>query len=677
MIEVGVDIGGTFTDVVCRRPDGALHIMKVPTSRQDPSIAVLKAVTQLREEWGIASEEIARFVHGTTVATNAVLERRGPKTGLLATEGFRDVLEIGRQMRSTVYKVVLEPEVPVFLAPGAFRAEVRERISAQGEVITPLDEDSVRAAADDLVEKGVAGIAICFLFSFLDPRHEQRAAAIIREAHPHLYLSLSSEVDPAFREYERTVVTTLDAYIKPVVDAYLTHLRDGLASGGVNAPLRIMQSRGGIARSDVAQQTPVRLFLSGPAAGVIGAQNSGALDGIGDLISVDIGGTSSDISLIRQGRPMVRPEGLVAGYQVRVPMVDVNAIGSGGGSIAWLDGAGGLRVGPRSAGSEPGPACYARGGTEPTVTDASVVLGYIDPAYFAGGSFTLHPQLAFKAVEEKVARPLGLSVTEAALGIHRVVTAQMAEGIRLVSIRQGFDPRDFALLPLGGSGGIHACALGEELGIRRIVLARHPGVLSAIGLLSAVTEHEAATAFAAELNTLDAGRLAPAVEELDRRCLALMAAEDIAPEDTDAAYFADICYVGQSHYLEVPLALGPGAGEALYSGFRREHQRVLGHATDAPAKIVNLRAIRRTRALAEKTAPLAETGGSARKGTRRISLIGQAEALDAAVYDRRALTPGSHLTGPAIIEQADSTTVVYPSWAMRVLASGNILLSRD
>ena len=327
------------------------------------------------------------------------------------------------------------------------------------------------------------GIAIGFLFSFRNPAHEERAAAIIREAYPHLFVSLSSVVDPAFREYERTVVTALDAYIKPVVDAYLTHLRDGLKAGGVTSTLQIMQSRGGIAESNAAQLRPVRLFLSGPAAGVIGAQNAGVQDGIDDLISVDIGGTSSDISLIRARRPMVRPEGLVAGYNVRVPMVDVNAIGSGGGSIAWLDSAGGLRVGPHSAGSEPGPACYNRGGTMPTVTDASIVLGYIDPAYFAGGRFKLDPALAHQAIKEKIADPLGPSVTDAALGIHRVVTAQMAEGIRLVSVRQGFDPRDFTLLPLGGSGGIHACALAEELGIRRILLAPHPGVLSAIGLL--------------------------------------------------------------------------------------------------------------------------------------------------------------------------------------------------
>ncbi|KAA0968907.1 hydantoinase/oxoprolinase family protein [Aureimonas fodinaquatilis] len=677
MVEIGVDIGGTFTDVVCRHANGTLNVMKVPTSRADPSLAVLAAVAQLRDEWAVAPQDIARFVHGTTVATNAVLERRGPKTGLITTSGFRDILEIGRQVRSTVYKVLLQPEEPVFLSPGALRMEVPERISAQGEVVTPLDEAAVLAAADELVEKGVRGIAICFLFSFLDSRHEERAAELIRQRYPDLHLSLSSQVDPAFREYERTVVTALDAYIKPVVDDYLTHLRDGLKVGGVEAPLRIMQSRGGIAMSHVAQQTPVRLFLSGPAAGVIGAQNTGSMDGISDLISVDIGGTSSDISLIRQGRPLVRPEGLVAGYQVRVPMVDVNAIGAGGGSLAWLDGAGGLRVGPHSAGSEPGPACYGRGGTQPTVSDASVVLGYIDPAYFAGGRFSLNPALAHAAIEEKIALPLGISTREAALGIHRVVSAQMAEGIRLVSIRQGFDPREFTLLPLGGNGGIHACALAAELSIGRVLLARHPGVLSAIGLLSAQTEHAVSTAYGAPLDKLSVDDLGTVVSELDARCMELMRQEQLGAAETDVSYYADICYMGQSHYLEVPFALDGAVADALYRDFRSEHERVLGHSTDSPARIVNLRVIRRSLPEKDVAPPARQPGNAAKAARREISLIGYPDPQMADVYNRDHLEPGQKLHGPAIIEQSDSTTVVYPDWSIDVLESGNILLTRD
>src|SRR4051794_24661200 len=517
-LRIGVDIGGTFTDVVVRRPGSPNRIMKIPTTRSDPSVAVLEALKRMQTEWGLAPEEVLRFVHGTTVATNAVLERKGAKVGLITTAGFRDVLEIGRQMRHQMYELALDPETPTFLAPGRMRHEVAERISATGEVLKPLDEAAVAQAADALVAAGAKAIAIVFLFSFLDDTHEKRAREIILRAHPDIFVSLSSEVDPAFREYERTVVTAFDAYIKPVIDRYLANLEAGLETAGVTAPLQVMQSRGGVSISSVARERPVRLFLSGPAAGVIGGRSVGNSVGVDDLISVDIGGTSSDIALIHAGKPLIRAEGLVAGYPIRVPMVDVNAIGAGGGSLAWIDPAGGLRVGPHSAGSEPAPACYGAGGEEATVTDASVVLGYIDPEYFAGGTLALKPELARKAVEEKIAGPLGMTVEEAALGIHRVINAQMTEGIRLVSIRQGFDPRNFALVPLGGGGGIHAAALADDLGITRIIVPRHPGVLSAAGLLAASIEHEMATGFPRPLEGLSPADLAPALGELEAAC---------------------------------------------------------------------------------------------------------------------------------------------------------------
>ncbi|MGM0743505.1 MAG: hydantoinase/oxoprolinase family protein [Pseudomonadota bacterium] len=678
MAEIGVDIGGTFTDVVCREPGQPLRVMKVPTTRDDPSKAVLEAARRLELDWGVASSDITRFVHGTTVATNAVIERKGPKTGILTTEGFKDILEIGRQIRHTLYAAVLDPEEPGYLAPGAFRHEIIERIDPEGQIIKPLDEESVRTAATRLVDSGAQGVSICFLFSFVNPSHERRAAEIIREMYPDLALSLSCEVDPAFREYERTVVTTFDAYIKPVIDKYLANLEDGLESLGVPAPLQIMQSRGGIACSEVARQRPVRLFLSGPAAGVIGAQMVGQAAGVNDLISVDIGGTSSDIALIRAGEPLIRPEGYVAGYNIRVPMVDVNAIGSGGGSIAWIDGAGGLRVGPHSAGSEPGPACYGRGGEDATVTDASIVLGYLDPDYFAGGTLKLQPELSFKVIEEKVAKPLGLSVEEAALGIHRVVNTQMTEGIRLVSIRQGYDPRDFALLPLGGAGGIHCTSLATELGISRIVIARHPGVLSATGLLSAVIEHEKSVAFAHRLDELSLEDVRKILGDLDSGCAALMSKESVSPEDTEIRYFADVCFVGQSHYLEVSFTPDDDIVEQLYSGFRDAHYRVFGHAADSPAQIVNLRAIHRSGGdTVLDEIPDAVSGGEARKGRRGIIVPGHDGRIDAAVYDRELLTPNCKLSGPAVIEQSDTTTVVPPGWSIEVIEGGNILLSDE
>ena len=549
---IGVDIGGTFTDVVAVDDDGRMRIAKVPSTRSDPSAAVRSVLARLLPEWQIEATRVRRFAHGTTVATNAVLERKGACLGLLTTEGFTDVLEIGRQNRRQIYDLVLKPETPVFLAPGARRRGVIEAISPRGEVV---DVDSLAASVDALLAEGVEAIAICFLFAFANPQHERQAAAWIRERHPGLVLSLSSAVDPTFREYERTVVTCFDAYVKRGLDDYLVDMEGDLAQAGVPAPLQIMQSRGGLASAAVARQRPIRLFMSGPAAGVVGALEIGRMAGYENLITVDIGGTSSDIALIAKGQPVIRADGLLDGYRIRVPMVDVNSIGAGGGSIAWVDAGGGLRVGPQSAGAEPGPACYGRGGEQPTVTDASIVLGLLDPAYFAGGSVKLDPALARRAIEDKIARPLGLGVREAALGIHRVVNVQMAEGVRLVSISRGVDPREFALMPFGGGGALHATALATELGIETIVVPRHPGVLCAAGLLSAAIEHEAAAAFIRRFAVVDVHDLIEVCARLAAQCADLMRSEGVAAQDVATRYYADVCYVGQSYSMEVELDL--------------------------------------------------------------------------------------------------------------------------
>ena len=677
-VRVGVDIGGTFTDVVTRDAQGRLHFTKLPTTRSDESAAVLQAIALMSGEWGIAPASITRFAHGTTVATNAVLERKGARIGLITTAGFKDVLEIGRQMRRSMYSIVLEPQTPGFLAPGARRKEVRERIAADGSVVTPLVEADVHDAADALAADGVEAIAICFLFSFANPAHERRARDIVAAAHPQLKIAISSDVDPAFREYERTVVTAFDAYVKPVIDRYLARLEQGLADSGITAPLQVMQSRGGLMASEIARQRPVRLFLSGPAAGVIGAQQAGRSAGIEDLITIDIGGTSTDIALIARGKALVRQEGLVDGYPVRVPMVDVNSIGAGGGSIAWLDKAGGLRVGPHSAGSEPGPACYGRGGKLATVTDASVVLGYIDPAYFAGGSLALQPALARAAIAATIAEPLGMSVEEAARGIHRVINAQMAEGIRLVSLRQGIDPRGFALLPLGGGGALHATSLARDLHITRIVVPRHPGVLSAAGLLAAPVEHEVSQAFGKALAAIDLDEVKAALAILDGQAAALMARERLGDATQTRLHFADVCYIGQGYTIEVPLQLTDVAPlQTLYEDFLIVHDRVYGHATRTPARIVNLRSVHRAEGLADiADDAVAAEPGDPRKGTRRILVAESRIPLDAAIYARAQMPVGFGFSGPAIIEQSDTTTLVEPGWRGVIDPAGNLLLTR-
>ncbi|MDX1433861.1 MAG: hydantoinase/oxoprolinase family protein [Gammaproteobacteria bacterium] len=678
-IEVGVDIGGTFTDLVCRAAGAPDRILKVPSTPGDPARAVLDGIARLRDELGIEPAELARVVHGTTVATNAVLERKGARTGLIASEGFRDVLEIGRQMRTALYELSLAPETPVFLAPRARRAEVRERLSASGEVVTPLDEATVLGAAERLVAAGVESVAVCLLFSFLDPRHEQRVRELLAERHPELTVSLSSEVDPAFREYERTVVTAFDAYVKPVLSRYLARMGESLAAEGVRAPLQVMQSRGGVSGEAVAAERPVRLFLSGPAAGVIGGLHCGRAAGFDDVITVDIGGTSCDIALISGGTPVVRADGHIDGFPVRVPMVDVNAIGAGGGSIAWIDAAGGLRVGPHSAGADPGPACYGRGGEEATVTDASLVLGYLDPDYFAAGTVKLDAGRAREIIESRIAGPLGLDARAAALGIHRIVNAQMAEGIRLVSIRRGFDPRDFALIALGGGGPVHATVLAEELGIATVVVPRHPGVLSAAGLLAAPVEHEVSQGFPRDLADVAAGDVRAVLDELDRRCAELMAAEQVETGAVRIAYAADVCFVGQSHHLEVPLDMDEREPmEGLYRRFIAHHEQVFGYAAEAPARLVNLRSVHRAGGLDQWDDVVeAQAEGAAVKGEREVLLRDADGPVKARVYNRSTLAAGYRFQGPAIVEQADTTTVVHPGWAAQVLASGELVLTRS
>lgn len=676
--ELGVDIGGTFTDVVLRGSDGSLRIAKVPSSRADPSAPMHTVLGETLTCWNVPAAAVRRLVHGTTVATNAVLERKGAKLGLLTTAGFTDVLEIGRQNRTQIYDLVLKPETPVFLAPGHLRKGVQEAIDPDGSVRLPLDEASLAEAVDDLVSQGVEAIAVCFLFSFVNDEHERQAAAFIASRHPDVQVSLSCDLDPAFREYERSVVTAFDAYVKPVLDRYLRDMEGRLAAAGLPAPLQIMHSRGGVNMSTTARKRPIRLFLSGPAAGVVGALSVGSSVGVENLITLDVGGTSSDIALIADGRPIIRSEGFLDGYRIRVPMVDVNAIGAGGGSIAWIDPGGGLRVGPHSAGAEPGPAAYGRGGVEATVTDASIVLGYFDPTYFAGGMLALDPALASAAIKSKVADPLGLSVEDAALGIHRVVTAQMAEGIRFVSISRGVDPRDFALVAFGGGGGLHATALARELGMKTILVPRFPGVLSAAGLLAAPIEHEAAIAFLHRFDATSGRAVLETCARLERECAARMAGEALGDAKIETLYYADVCYVGQAYHLEVKLdASDPDRLiERCFEAFVRQHEQIYGHATRSPARFVNLRAVQR--------APFAEVAETPRpatrrrvKGERKVRLQDHPGPVATKIYDREGFAPTDVVQGPAIIEQADTTTLIEPGWTARVHAGGVLFVTRE
>ena len=677
-IQIGVDTGGTFTDIVCYSEGAPLGILKVPSSPENPSKAILWALSKLEETLGVSSSEISKFCHGTTVATNSLIEKKGGRIGILATEGFSDVLEIGRQMRQELYEAVLKPQAPIFLAPSRRRKEVKERVASDGSILVPLDEQTVLSAVEELEKDGIDAVAICFLFSFLNPAHEMRAKDIVNANFPNLKVSISSIVDPTFREYERTVVTAFDAYLKPVVDNYLSHLDAELKKSGLANEPKLMQSRGGMSAISIARQRPVGLFLSGPAAGVVGAASVGKVLGEKNLISIDIGGTSCDISVISDARPKLRTEGEIGGYPVRVNMVDVNAIGAGGGSLVWLDSAGGLRVGPDSAGANPGPACYGKGGNEATVTDASLVLGYLNPDFFAGGDVTLDLERARTVINDKIASHLGVSIERAAQGIHQVVNTQMAEGVRLISTQRGLDPRKFALVVLGGAGPVHGVPLAEELGIARIIVPRNPGVLSAIGLLNSPIEHEVVMSVQQNLADLSGAVIIPMTKKLDADCQKLMREEGVSEDEIEIHYLADLCYLGQSYFLSIRLAVdNTDMLQQLIRDFKAEHDRVYGHAADAPVRMINLRAVHSTRMEMKAVgSSLIQPEKKGVKGERSVVLSDSIEPVLAKIYDRNLLSSGDSIEGPAIIEQADTTTLVANHWRAIVHESEDIILTK-
>ncbi|MBM4442026.1 MAG: hydantoinase/oxoprolinase family protein [Candidatus Rokubacteria bacterium] len=700
-MQIGVDIGGTFTDIVALDRAGRLTLTKVPSTPKDLLEGITAAVTRVLALAGAAPGDVERFIHGTTVATNAVLEQKGATTAILTTEGFEDVLELGRMKRSRMYDLEMDPEVPTFLAPRRRRLGIRERLDAKGRVLVPLHEDDVRAAVTRLRADGVAAVAVCYLFSFVDGLHERRTRELIAELAPEISVSLSSEVDPTFREYERLCVTAFDAYLGPVVKRYLAGLEDALRALGVRGVPLIMRSRGGIVSAALAARQPVTLFLSGPAGGVIGAGSAAARSGVRDFVSLDMGGTSNDVAVVREGKPLLASEGAIGPYPVRTPMVDVNTIGAGGGSIAWIDGAGGLRVGPRSAGAEPGPACYGRGGDEATVTDASVVLGYLNPARFAGGSMTLDVAAAERAVAAIGAR-LGVDTVAAAAGIHRVVNARMADQIRLMTIKRGYDPRAFSLVVLGGAGPVHGAALAAEIGMAEVLVPEAPGVLAAFGLLAAAIEHHHARTLQSRTDAADLGAVNRCLAELDAAGRARMREEGVAEPDVRVAYTADMRYVGQAYELEVPIAVPvtPDAVPGIVAAFHQVHERVYGYArTQQPVEFMNFRAVH-TYSLksggprngppsppVRATAPASPAGSGATRGgvgghlgalppsnnTRRAYF---GAFVETPIYERAALPVGARLAGPAIVEQLDTTTVIPPGVTALVDDAGNLRLRR-
>ena len=677
-MQIGLDIGGTFTDIVALDREGHLGLTKVPSTPKDLLEGIGAATRRILDIAGAKPGDVERFIHGTTVATNAILEQKGALTAVLTTEGFEDVLELGRMKRSRMYDLAMDPETPTFLAPRRRRVGVRERLDAKGRVLVPLHEDDVRESVLALRAHGVSAVAVCYLFSFVNPVHEQRTREIVASLAPEISVSLSSEVDPTFREYERLCVTAFDAYLGPVVKRYLAGLVDTLRGLGVGAPPLIMRSRGGIVSAALAARQPVTLFLSGPAGGVIGARFAAERSGVRDFVSLDMGGTSNDVGVVRDGAPLLVGEGAIGPYPVRTPMVDVNTIGAGGGSIAWIDAAGGLRVGPRSAGAEPGPACYGRGGDEATVTDASVVLGYLNPARFAGGAMALDAPAAERAVAA-IGQRLGVDRVAAAAGIHRVVNARMADQIRLVTIKRGYDPRQFALVVLGGAGPVHGAALAAEMGMAEVLVPEAPGVLAAFGLLSAAIEHHHARTQQSRTDAADLPDVNDCLADLDAAGRARMREEGVPAREVRVAYAADMRYVGQAYELEVPIEV-PLTRERvaeIVAAFHATHERIYGYARPQQlVEFVNFRAVHTYPLPRPVVRPAARASGTladARLGERRAYFDGY---VPTTLYERARLPLGARLTGPAIVEQDDTTTVIPPGVTALVDEAGNLRLWR-
>ena len=650
---LGVDVGGTFTDLVAL-VGGELVTAKVPSTPADQSEGAMNAV----DAAAIDAGDVAAFAHGMTVATNALLERRGARTALVTTEGFRDVLEIARQNRPSLYD--LEADRPPALVPRDLRFTVRERMGPEGE-LEPLDPGSVERAVAGLREADVEAVAVCLLFAFRHPEHERAVAEAVRAALPDVHVSLSSGVLPEFREYERFSTTVADAYLTPRIAAYLRHLAERAQAAGIPRPL-VMRSSGGVEDMDAAAEQAASCVLSGPAGGAVGAAYAAAASGFDDVLTFDMGGTSTDVAPIRGGEAETTTEAVIAGVPLKLPMVDVHTVSAGGGSIAWAD-AGALRVGPHSAGAEPGPAAYERGGEEPTVTDANLLLGYLDDGATLGGEVVLRRAAAERALAA-VGEALGLDPLATALGIVRVADAEMVRALRVISVQRGLDPRDFALVAFGGAGGMHACSLAEELGIDTVLAPRAAGVLSALGLAISDLRRDDVAPWLAALDDVRDEDLERTFGELEAR----------AGADLEAPRFqrrADLRYRLQSYELTVDAVdlaeLGTRFGEA--------HERRYGYRVDGePVELVNLRLTTRVAVekpeLHEDPAP-ADTSPPAR---RRANFDGEWVEVD--VLDRAALGAGSEVVGPAVVEFAESTCVVRPDWRGAIDGAGTLVLRR-
>ncbi|MCH7553296.1 MAG: hydantoinase/oxoprolinase family protein, partial [Chloroflexi bacterium] len=680
---VAIDIGGTFTDLVMTDESGrTLHTLKVLTTPDDPSQGALNALASILASTGTEPQSVRRLIHATTLATNLILERKGAAVAYVTTEGFGDLLAIGKESRVGEQRYDLAYQKPLPPVSRAMTVEVRERMNHRGKVLTPLDEAEARRRLARLRKEDVEAVAICLLHSYANPEHERQVAGIVRECLPDAYVALSSEVWPEFREYDRAMTTVLSAHVGPLMARYTKRMEDGARRLGVSAPLQIMQSNGGVMSVSAAVSRPIASIESGPAAGVIAAAHLGRLLGHENVISFDMGGTTAKAGLIRQGQPQIRNDFYVGGgasaagrgggmgFLVKTPVIDLAEVGSGGGSIARVDQGGVIQVGPDSAGARPGPACYGLGGVEPTVTDAAVALGYLDPNNFLGGKMRIDAGQARRAIERSIAEPLGMTVEEAASGIMAIADATMAiadatmaSAIRLVTVQRGIDPREFHLVAFGGAGPAHIVHIAEEFGIPSVIVPPHPGLASSMGLLIGDVMRDVTRTQLMELGATDAQAVEAVFQELEEQAREQMGAASDAPSSVRLLREIDMRYRLQSHEIAVPLTGGAMEPAVLGEAFERMYEERYGLRQQADVQLVNFR----VRAVASSAnSPFREVPPGdgdptrASKGTRLVYFHRVGGSVDATVYTRADLLPKDRFAGPAIVEEAASTTVVPP-----------------
>lgn len=676
---VGTDIGGTFTDLVgCI--DGKIVTSKTSTVPADPTEGV---ATSLKLA-GCDMKSLSEVLHGSTIAINTVLERKGARTALITTRGFRDVYAIGRGNRIEAFNLFFHRPKP--LIPREFRYEIDERIDAAGTVLTPLDTGALEAILEEFRASGIQAVAVCLLHAYANPDHERRVGEILRKARPDLFVTLSHEILREYREYERTSTTALNAFIGPRVKAYLGKLESHLRGADFEGKVHIMRSNGGVMSINLAQGQPVSMMESGPVAGMIGAGRLATLLGYDRCIGFDMGGTTAKSSLITNGAPAIEDGYVIgdhaSGQPMQLPVVDIVEVGAGGGSIAWIDEGGGAHVGPQSAGADPGPACYGKGNADPVVTDANLVLGRINPRRFLDGGMPLDVEAARRAIRDKIAGPLGLSVEEAALGIVRIADSAMSLSVRAVSVNKGVDPRDTAMIAFGGGGPLHAGSIAREIFIPTVVIPKLPGTFSALGMLMASWRQDFVRTLIGRLGALDAATVRTVYEELDEVGRAQLAADGIAPGAARFAFFADLRYVGQEHAIPIPISRPDDLVEGhagLKAAFDVEHDQRYGQsAPDESMEVVNLRLIvtsDRADTLAERwlSEPW-QTQAAREDSTRPVIFDDASRPLDARIVWRPALKPGDVVEGPAVIEEQNSTTLVAPGDHVTVADTGHLII---